>query len=282
MCLNTNTPNLKKSFPSKDSDLSSSSWINNGISTIADMIHPCFDFVSRVVNNNLILDPQNKPIARLQLPLRTSYDTSTYTHAVGTSTREMITICSKCRRIRSPTDDEWIDLQDFKKSNDDPYKFTWSHGFCNKCYTVEEHELDTGKSSPTSSWPHWLDSLTKKKKMVLVVDDNDLQRKIIKRMVERAGLECHVATNGAEAINMARITQYNLILMDCMMSEIDGWEAASVIRTFAGDSTFIVALTGLRKGEDLLTKCIEAGMNTLIHKPLTNTVLRKLLIDTPS
>jgi len=135
------------------------------------------------------------------------------------------------------------------------------------------HHRKTEPAAPPSARLH-----------VLVVDDNKLQGKIHKRMVEQAGFKCDVAASGAQAIEMAQDTHYRLVLMDLMMVGRDGWSTARKIRknSLSGadegiEPPRIVAVTGLHIDNKLIKECAEAGMEDIIHKPVSPPVLNKLL-----
>ena len=103
----------------------------------------------------------------------------------------------------------------------------------------------------------------------LVVEDNAVNQRVTLRMLQNLGMRADVAGNGREAIEMFEALPYDLILMDCQMPEIDGYEAAKEIRRREGSNreVVILALTAdaLAGARDL---CLRAGMDDYLTKPL--------------
>jgi CheY-like chemotaxis protein len=104
---------------------------------------------------------------------------------------------------------------------------------------------------------------------VLLAEDNPANQKVVLRMLERIGVRSDVAANGREAVEMARMLPYDIILMDCDMPEMNGYEAAREIRKKESPDgrVSIVAITaegvpGTRE------KCFEAGMDDFLPKPV--------------
>ncbi|MCP5113109.1 MAG: response regulator, partial [bacterium] len=104
---------------------------------------------------------------------------------------------------------------------------------------------------------------------VLVVEDDAVSRTVAVRMLERMGFEPDSADNGAEAVELASRRQYPLILMDCRMPDVDGYEAARRIRKSEprGSHAVIIALTASTLSEDRQA-CIDAGMDDYLTKPI--------------
>jgi signal transduction histidine kinase/ActR/RegA family two-component response regulator len=104
---------------------------------------------------------------------------------------------------------------------------------------------------------------------VLLVEDNDLNRDVLRMMLERMGCSVDTAANGAEGVDAFCRGPYDLVLMDCQMPVLDGYSAAARIRDREEehDRTPIVAITAYALAEDL-RRCLEAGMDDHISKPL--------------
>ena len=118
---------------------------------------------------------------------------------------------------------------------------------------------------------------------VLVVDDSSVDRRLLGGLLEHRG-DCAIlyAANGQEAVEALTHIQYDIVLMDCQMPVMDGYEATEKIRSYEGDEkhTPIIAMTAhAMKGDR--ERCLEAGMDDYLSKPVTieslNQVLEKYL-----
>jgi CheY-like chemotaxis protein len=113
---------------------------------------------------------------------------------------------------------------------------------------------------------------------VLVVEDNDVNQLVIVKMLEKFGIRVSTAFNGHEAIDIAQNKHFDLILMDCQMPEMDGFETTRWIRKQEGPNqqTPVVALTAnvLATVKD---RCIQAGMNDYVSKPVTRKKMAETL-----
>jgi len=115
---------------------------------------------------------------------------------------------------------------------------------------------------------------------VLLAEDNTVNQTVARRMLEKLGCRVDVATNGKEALAMIDQFSYDLVLMDCQMPEMDGFEATREIRgRCEGKKKLpVVALTA-RAMEGDREACLAAGMDDYIGKPLKSadleTALRK-------
>ena len=110
---------------------------------------------------------------------------------------------------------------------------------------------------------------------VLVVDDNAVNQKVATKMLEKFGCRIDLASSGREAVELWARVPYALILMDCHMPDMDGFEATAEIRRRENpDSrTPIVALTANAMAGDR-DRCLEAGMDDYLAKPIKPAELR--------
>ncbi|HEY0285488.1 MAG TPA: response regulator [Pseudomonas sp.] len=111
----------------------------------------------------------------------------------------------------------------------------------------------------------------------LLVEDNPVNRTVIEAMLRSLGLDVSVAGDGAQAVSMASQEKFALILMDCRLPVMDGYEATRRIRALPGlESLPIIALTAnARHGDRDL--CLQAGMNDYLAKPFKRTDLQQVL-----
>ncbi|MDW8107547.1 MAG: response regulator, partial [Armatimonadota bacterium] len=110
---------------------------------------------------------------------------------------------------------------------------------------------------------------------ILLVEDNEINRKVATRLLSKLNLQVEIAVNGLEAVRMATENNYDLILMDCQMPEMDGYEATRTLRA-QGVQTPIIALTANALEGDR-EKCLACGMNDYLSKPIQMDRLRQTL-----
>ena len=114
---------------------------------------------------------------------------------------------------------------------------------------------------------------------VLVVEDSQANQIVAKAVLEKAGCEVELRSNGKDAIEAVRETDFDIILMDLSMPVMDGLQATRSIRKLSGVSstTPIIAMTANVFAEDR-NKCMQAGMNDFITKPIQQSKLLETLV----
>lgn len=105
---------------------------------------------------------------------------------------------------------------------------------------------------------------------VLIVDDLLVNQLVAKRMLERLGYSVETVDNGTDALRRLEETPFDLVLLDCQMPSMDGFEVSRAIRSskmVLWSRVPIVAFTanGTRDGRE---RCLEAGMNDFLNKPV--------------
>jgi CheY-like chemotaxis protein len=114
---------------------------------------------------------------------------------------------------------------------------------------------------------------------VLVVEDNSVNRMLAIRVLRKLGYRAEIACDGAEAVAIVQRQRFALILMDCHMPNMDGFEATDAIRRLeqgGGRRTPIVALTAGAMHEER-ERCLKAGMDAFLSKPFVPTELVAML-----
>ena len=111
---------------------------------------------------------------------------------------------------------------------------------------------------------------------ILVADDHQINQTLFKGFLEHAGYRVTLAANGAEVLSALRTTAFDLIIMDCMMPVMDGFEATQSIRSSSSElfdpGIPILATTAMAKAEDR-ERCLAAGMDDYLSKPVESELL---------
>ncbi|MBD3266879.1 response regulator, partial [bacterium] len=133
---------------------------------------------------------------------------------------------------------------------------------------IEDEGTDEAKGIITK---HTLAETKKHNKRILIVEDNPANQTVAVSILQKFGYKCDVTANGKEAIQALQTVPYHLVLMDCQMPEMDGFEASRIIRNeespVLDPQIPIMAMTAnVMKGAR--EKCFEVGMNEYIAKPV--------------
>ncbi len=125
-----------------------------------------------------------------------------------------------------------------------------------------------------------IDKTSRSSARILLAEDNQVNQVVALALLKKLGYRADVAANGLEALDALSRIPYDLILMDCQMPQMDGFEATAAIRNPASKvldhSVPIIAMTAnaLQGDHD---RCIKAGMNDYLVKPVTQERLKKII-----
>jgi signal transduction histidine kinase/CheY-like chemotaxis protein len=113
---------------------------------------------------------------------------------------------------------------------------------------------------------------------VLVAEDNPVNQRVLVRLLERLGCTVELAADGHEAVERVRSAAYDMVLMDCQMPVLDGFDATREIRALGGEAARIpiVAVTAHALPGDR-ERCLEQGMDDYVTKPLRMDELERVL-----
>lgn len=107
-------------------------------------------------------------------------------------------------------------------------------------------------------------------KLILLVEDNPAHQLLTRRMLEKLGYEYDAVSSGEEALEIIKKKDFQLILMDCLLPGISGFETAAIIREGKikpSEEFVIIAITTLSDSDDR-QRCIASGMNDYLQKPV--------------
>jgi len=142
---------------------------------------------------------------------------------------------------------------------------------------VDSLACETLDPAPTAIEPRMTDI---KHLRVLVAEDNPVNQKLVVHLLAKMGISARMANNGFEALDRLREAEADLVLMDCQMPGLDGYEASQRIRAGeageASKSIPIIALTANALASDR-DRCLRAGMSEYMTKPIDRKLLRSML-----
>ena len=115
---------------------------------------------------------------------------------------------------------------------------------------------------------------------VLVVEDNDVNQLVARRLLERVGCRVHVASDGQDGVDAVQREAFDLVLMDCQMPGMDGYQATAAIRRLGPPYIHlpIVALTASANAGER-ERCLACGMTDYLAKPLVPEALTQMIVN---
>lgn len=115
--------------------------------------------------------------------------------------------------------------------------------------------------------------------LILLVEDNKINQLVATELLKRKGFEVDVASNGRIAVEMVRLKDYGLVLMDIQMPEMDGFQATETIRKDQNYANLPILAMTAHAMAGYKEQCIAAGMNDHITKPIDPVVLYQSIIQ---
>jgi len=114
-------------------------------------------------------------------------------------------------------------------------------------------------------------------KSILIVEDNTINQMLVKHAIAKFDANADIAETGTQALALMKNKNYDIILMDIFMPELDGYQTTEIIRNEMHLDIPLIAMTALAlKGEE--EKCLALGMNGYLSKPFTSDVLYNTLV----
>lgn len=115
---------------------------------------------------------------------------------------------------------------------------------------------------------------------ILIAEDNEINQKVLKAIFEKNKYQYEIASDGLQAYNLMKQKNFDLILMDCQMPILDGFQATKMIREtelkINKSRCPIVAITANAMSGDK-EKCLEAGMDDFLAKPFKSQDILKII-----
>lgn len=179
----------------------------------------------------------------------------------------LIPICASCKKIR---DDKgyWNQIEAYISDHSEA---EFSHSVCPEC--------------AKKLYPDFYDDLYPERKpppelCILFAEDNGINRAVALGQLQKLGYSADTVTNGLEVLEALQRVSYDVILMDCQMPEMDGYETTRIIRLREQQSkqrpVYIIAMTARTTKEDR-DQCIAVGMEDYLSKPVEPADLQMAL-----
>jgi CheY-like chemotaxis protein len=148
--------------------------------------------------------------------------------------------------------------------------------------TVPLSKSTTPPSSISPSTPESGNlSFDRTKTKILVAEDNPVNREVAVRFLQKAGYSVSSVENGQEVLDRVHEEHFHLLVMDCGMPQMDGYETARRLRASSLPQAYnlkILALTASAGANDR-ERCLEAGFNDYLTKPFKGKMLEKTVLD---
>jgi len=148
-----------------------------------------------------------------------------------------------------------------------------------KSYSKGDFQKEFVSKGSLAETPVGMGAPQERKLKILIADDVEVNLVVMRKYLEKLGFECDSAVNGKEVVNMVNKKQYDLLLLDCQMPEMDGFAATTeILRSFPEPTArpFIIAVTAHgNEGDKQRSKTV--GMDGFITKPFSIQLLKETL-----
>jgi len=151
-----------------------------------------------------------------------------------------------------------------------------------ECLALVLGRAEAPRANPASGLVtrHTVSEYQKRPARILLVEDNATNQLVARKMLQKLGYRADVAANGGEALAALQATPYDLVLMDCQMPEMDGFEATRRIRdpqsSVINRRVPVIAMTAYAMKGDR-ERCLEAGMDDYLAKPVQSGELSAMI-----
>jgi DNA-binding response OmpR family regulator len=109
---------------------------------------------------------------------------------------------------------------------------------------------------------------------VLVVDDQELNRNLLNHMLKHEGFDVVLAENGRQAIEVCKREDPDLVLLDVVMPELDGYETAPLLKELSTEVYLPIIFITALGDQDSLRRCLEVGGDDFLNKPFDRVILQ--------
>ncbi|WP_341205649.1 fused response regulator/phosphatase [uncultured Psychrosphaera sp.] len=109
---------------------------------------------------------------------------------------------------------------------------------------------------------------------VLVVDDQEINRKLLQHMLNHDGFDVVLASDGLQAIELYKTEHPDLVLLDVVMPNLDGYETAPILKELAGEVYLPIIFITALEDQDSLSRCLDVGGDDFLSKPFDRVILQ--------
>ena len=116
--------------------------------------------------------------------------------------------------------------------------------------------------------------MVKEQFSLLVVDDNEMNRDLLRRRLSRQGFRVTLAVDGRQALEMMKAEEFSLVLLDIMMPEMNGYQVLELLKADSALRHIPVIMTSALDELDGIERCIEMGAEDYVTKPVNPVLLK--------